>query len=264
MTWVPPSSGGGGEQPAGGEPPSYGSPSHGTPPYSAPPSAGTPSYGVPGSGSPGAFGSGYGGRPGAVSGPGGPAQGVGPGGGGQGKPPTKRSEREARAERALRALPPPPNPPAGMGAVAVFTPPVPRPNRTVLIVSLVLGATLLLCCGGGVFGIGGLAYVSYTNEKERAQDVVQSYLGDLQGGRFPQAYDRLCTEARAERSVDEFAADERTAGQVAGFSVSDKVQTDEGGNWVLSARVSRQGNAARTELFPIVFEGDSGAQVCPG
>ena len=189
--------------------------------------------------------------------PGGPPYSAPPG------PPVKVSEGEARKERALRALPPPPRPPAGMGAVPAFAPPVPRPNRTVLIVSLVLGATLLLCCGGGVFGVGGLLYYSYNSQQDRATAEVQSYLGDLQAGRYPQAYGRLCAEARVDRSADAFAQDEQTAGQVVGYQISDRIRVDQDRNWVVTAQVSRQGGAPRAELFPVVFETGSTASVCP-
>jgi len=230
MTWVPPSSGGYGRQPdesASG--PGYGSPGYGAGGY------GPPGYGGP--------------RPGdpvPTSYPAAPVK-----------------EREARAERALRALAPPPSPPPGMGAVPAFAPPVPRPNRTVLIVSLVLGATLLLCCGGGVFGVGGLFYYGYNTLQGDAVTVVESYLGDLQAGRYEQAYGRLCAESRAERSVTRFTEDEQSAGRVATFRVSDEIQVDQDNNWVLTAQVARQGNTLQPELFPVTFDDAGTAQICP-
>jgi hypothetical protein len=150
-----------------------------------------------------------------------------------------------------------------MGAVPAFAPPVPRPNRTVLIVSLVVGVTLLVCCGGGVFGVGGLFYYTYNTAQDRAQTEVETYLGDLQAGRFPQAYARLCDEARAERSVNEFTEDEQAAGQVVSYQVSDRVQVDQDSNWVLTAQVTRQGTTVGPELFPVIFESGNTAEICP-
>ncbi|MFG1921609.1 hypothetical protein [Cryptosporangium sp. NPDC048952] len=226
MTWVPPSSGGSSRKPTGEQP------------YD-PPVPSSPGYGVPGYGVPG-----YGGAP-------------------QGVPQKAVKERELRRERALRALPPPPTAPPGMGAKPAFAPPVPRPNRTVLIVSLVLGVTLLLCCGGGVGGFGGLLYYSYNQQRDSAVDAVRSYLGDLQGGRYQQAYGRLCLETRSDRSLDEFADAEEVAGQIATFQVSDQLRADPDGNWVVTAVVARQGASSRSEYFPVVFESGGTATVCP-
>ena len=182
-----------------------------------------------------------------------------------GPPPARVSERQARAERALRALPPPPRPPAGMGAVPAFAPPVPRRNRTVLIVSLVLGATLLLCCGGGVSGVGGLVYFTYSRQQDDAMTSVETYLGDLRAGRYEQAYGRLCYQARSVRSADEFAARQRAAGQVTGFRIDEEIQVGQDSDWLLTAQVTRAGNAPRTETFPVTFDDDTNtATVCPG
>ncbi|SHN25486.1 hypothetical protein [Cryptosporangium aurantiacum] len=180
-----------------------------------------------------------------------------------GGPPVAVSEREIRAERALRALPPPPSPPPGMGAVPAFAPPVPRANRTVLIVSLVLGATLLLCCGGGVFGVGGLFYYSYNTLQDDAVATVEGYLGDLQAGRYPQAYDRLCVEAKAQRSLDAFTGEQESAGQVTSYQVGSDIEVDQESNWLVTAQVVRQGGASGSETFPIVFNDANAAQICP-
>ncbi|EXG80453.1 hypothetical protein [Cryptosporangium arvum] len=262
MTWVPPSSGESSRQPAGepydppvpGSPPGYDAPGYDGSGYGGS-GYGGPGYGSPAQGGPGYGPAGHGGAAPRSPAPGGPPHGVG----------TKAvSEREARRQRALRALPPPPSAPAGMGAVPAFAPPMPRPNRTVLIVSLVLGATLLLCCGGGVGGVGGLLYYTYENQRDDAVTAVQSYLGDLQNARYDQAYGRLCAEARSERSLGEFTEAEQVAGQVGSFAVSDQPQTDQDGNWVVAAQVTRQGNSVRSELFPVTFESGSTVSVCPG
>ncbi|MFI5954824.1 hypothetical protein [Cryptosporangium sp. NPDC051539] len=216
MTWVPPSSGGYGQQPSG---PAYGSSG--------------PAYGMPPAGPP-----------------------VGP-------PPVALSEREQKRERALRALPPPPPPPPGMGARPAFAPPAPRPTRTVLIVSLVLGATLLLCCGGSVFGVGGLFWYGYNTLQSDAVAAVDGYLGDLRDGRYQQAYGRLCLSERQQRTLDDFTRDEQATGQVTSFQVGDDIQVDQDSDWVITAQVARRGGAPGPESFPVNFDDANAARICP-
>jgi hypothetical protein len=263
MSWVPPSGGGYGEQPQG-EPgghaaPGSGVPGQGHPGYGSPsyPSPGHPSPGhpAPGYGTPNYPAPGYGAPP-----PGGPGYGV-PGPGAPGGPPAAMSERERRADRALRALPPPPHPPPGMGAVPAFAPPVPRPNRTALIVSLVLGATLLLCCGGGVTGIGGLFYYFTDVVKKDAVAAVDGYLSDLSSGEFQSAYSRLCVDARTARSIDRFTAEEQRA-QVLRYRVKPEIRSQDGA-LVVTADVTRGSGVTRSESFPVIYDDANSARVCP-
>ncbi|GAA3387861.1 hypothetical protein [Cryptosporangium minutisporangium] len=149
-----------------------------------------------------------------------------------------------------------------MGAVPAFAPPVPRPNRTVLIVSLVLGATLLLCCGGGVTGIGGLVWYGYDTLQKDAVGTVEAYLGDLQAGRYPQAYSRLCAEEKVERTLTEFTGEEETA-RVTEYQVGSDIEVDAENNWLVTARVARQGNSSRQETFPVLFDDTNAAVICP-
>ncbi|TQS40787.1 hypothetical protein [Cryptosporangium phraense] len=178
-------------------------------------------------------------------------------------PPPVRSEREQKRERALRALPPPPTPPPGMGARPAFAPPVPRPTRTVLIVSLGLGATLLICCGGSVFGVGGLFYYGYNTLQKDAVATVDGYLGDLRDGRYQQAYARLCLSERQQRSLDDFTRDERATGQVTTYTVGDDIEVDQNSNWVITAQVAREGSSAGPERFPVNFDDANAARICP-
>lgn len=172
--------------------------------------------------------------------------------------------REGKALRALRALPPPPSPPPGMGAAPAFAPPVPRRDRTVLIVSLVLGVTLLVCCGGGVTGVGGFFYYAYRTVQNDAVDAVDGYLGELRSGQYAAAYNRLCTEARVGRSVDRFTTEAQRAGQILSYRVGSTMEVTDDGGWAVVADVTRQGKAARPETYPVVFNDANVATVCPG
>jgi hypothetical protein len=176
------------------------------------------------------------------------------------KPPSGREEREARA---LRALPPPPNPPPGMGAIPAFAPPVPRRDHTVLIVTLALGVTLLLCCGLGTTGVVGVVYSAYRSMQSDAVQTVDGYLGDLRNGQYTSAYGRLCSEVKAGRSVSDFTSAEQQAGQVTTYRVGSEIKAGEDGDWVVTAEVVRAGQAEHTEDFPVVFDKSNKPLVCP-
>ena len=176
------------------------------------------------------------------------------------KPPSGREEREARA---LRALPPPPKPPPGMGAIPAFAPPVPRRDHTVLIVSLVLGVSLLLCCGLGTTGFVGVVYSAYRSMQSDAVQTVDNYLGDLRNGQYTSAYGRLCSEVTAGRSVADFTRAEQEAGQVTAYQVGSEIKAGKDGDWVVTAEVARAGQTEHTEDFPVVFGKSNTPLVCP-
>lgn len=185
------------------------------------------------------------------------------GGGRPNPPPAPPSSREERAAKALRALPPPPGPPPGMGAIPAFTPPVPRRDHTVLIVTLALGVTLLLCCGLGTAGFGGLVYSAYRTMQSDAVHTVDTYLGDLHNGQYTAAYGRLCSDAKAGRSIDDFAQAEQEAGQVTEYRVGSDIKVGNDGDWLVTAEVLRAGHTERAEEFPVVFDNSNTPLVCP-
>lgn len=185
------------------------------------------------------------------------------GGGHPNPPPAPPRSREERAARALRALPPPPGPPPGMGAIRAFAPPVPRRDHTVLIVTLALGVSLLLCCGLGTTGFGGLVYSAYRSMQNDAVHTVDTYLSDLRNGQYSAAYGRLCADAKAGRSIDDFARAELDAGQVREYRVDSDIKVGNDGDWMVTAEVQRAGHTERTEDFPVVFDTSNTPLVCP-
>jgi hypothetical protein len=149
-----------------------------------------------------------------------------------------------------------------MGAIRTFAPPVPRRDHTLLIVTSVLGAFLLLFCLGGSV-LAGFVYHAYRGMQSQAADNVDGYLGDLRGGRFQAAYARLCPEVADQRSVTEFARREQSVGEVVQYTVDREVKVDESGHWVVTASVTRAQLPARVEYFRIEFGDANKPLVCP-
>lgn len=89
--------------------------------------------------------------------------------------------------------PPPPLPPAVP----------PRPRRTLRTVLIVVGIVVAICCMAGV-ALGVLGFNALREAVGPAQDTVESYLTDVESGRYAAAYDRLCAGNRARLSLDEF------------------------------------------------------------
>jgi hypothetical protein len=171
-----------------------------------------------------------------------------------------RQGRRVRGKPGL--LPPPPLPPPGMGAIRIFAPPVPRRNHTVLIVVSVLGAFLLVVCAGGAL-LSGVVYSAYRGMQHDAIDNVDGYLGDLRGGRFTAAYDRLCPEVANQRSVTEFARSQQAEGAVVRYTIDREIKVDDDGDWVVTASVTRAELPARIEYFRIEFDHANTPRVCP-
>jgi hypothetical protein len=122
------------------------------------------------------------------------------------------------------ALPvPPAEPPAppGPGVAPPFVaPPTDRDNRTLWIGLGVGGVVFVLCCVGGLIGAALLISANSRELETSAREAVTEYLEDLRTQRYSEAYDRLCSKERNERSLSAFT---RIARQdpVLGFSVQD-------------------------------------------
>jgi hypothetical protein len=164
----------------------------------------------------------------------------------------------------LLALPPPPGPPPGMGAIPSFAPPVPKRDHTVLIVSLVLGVCLLLCCGVGTTGFIGVVYGAYRTMQSDAVSTVDTYLSELRNGQYTEAYNRLCSRARVNQSITEFAQSEQQAGQITSYRVGTDIKVGQDGEWIVTAEIARTDGTQQVQNFPVVFDDSNTAQVCPG
>jgi hypothetical protein len=143
------------------------------------------------------------------------------------------------------------------------TPPTERDRKRLWIGLGVGAALLLLCCGGGVFGIGTLV-VSRTNAlRSEAVSVVQQYLTDLRTANFAGAYRLLCSPLQGTMTQAEYTSRERARPRVTDFTVG---PTSFSGSEVLvMASVQTEDGVARHPTFALIAEGDPPAlRICAG
>jgi len=115
-----------------------------------------------------------------------------------------------------------PLPPPGPGVVPPFAAPPTDRNRAALWIGLGVGAlVLVLCCVGGVVGVGLLINSGVNQIRSDARAVVTTYLTALQTHHYDDAYDQLCPTLTRSQSLAQFTAVERDKPQVVSFELSD-------------------------------------------
>ncbi len=157
-----------------------------------------------------------------------------------------------------------PPPPPGPGVQVPFAAPPTERDRKRLWIGLGVGAALLvLCCGGGAFGIGALV-VNRTNAlRTEAVAVVRQYLNDLRQERFSSAYRLLCASLGDNLSQAEYTARVRSRPRVTDFSVGPV--TLSGSEVLVPAEVQGEDGSTRHPMFTLVEEGDPpGLKICGG
>jgi hypothetical protein len=103
-----------------------------------------------------------------------------------------------------------PPPPPGPGVAPPFAaPPADRSRRALWIGLGVGGALLLLCCVGGLFGIGVLVVSTTEEAKRQASKVVTVYLDALRAGDYRTAHAQYCDSLADDVSREELAAQAR-------------------------------------------------------
>ena len=168
-------------------------------------------------------------------------------------------------ERSATAVDPSwiPGPPPGPGVRVPFAvPPTERDRKRFWVTFGVGGAALLLCCAGGVVGVGALVVAGTKALPTEARSTVRDFLDGLAHRDYRGAYDQVCTSRRSAQSLDEFTAQERdrppiqrftlvaTAAQGSRFQVSAQVQTPE---------------STGTEVYTVISDRKAGAlRVCGG
>jgi hypothetical protein len=141
----------------------------------------------------------------------------------------------------------PPPPPRGPGVLAPFSsPPRDRDLRGLWWGLGIGGVVLVLCCVGGVVGIGFA--IPYLNSIAQTQvsAVVEDYLTDLKNEDFPSARRLLCEPEQRAHSLGWFEDHFGTA-RVTEFTVdADRVSFDP--EIVVPARVTEGGSVVAKEF----------------
>jgi hypothetical protein len=147
-----------------------------------------------------------------------------------------------------------PGPPPGPGVAPPFAaPPVDR-NRRSLWIGLAVGAVaLVLCCVGGLFGLGVVAVASSQQAQQQATAVVRTYLDAMHDADARTAHAQLCQRLARQTSVTDLqrqAQDHRIE--------SYKLDTPRIGNTVeVDASVQYVGGRSAQLKFVLTAEGQN-------
>jgi hypothetical protein len=143
--------------------------------------------------------------------------------------------------------------PRGPGVTPPFTvPPTDRDSRSVWIGLGVTALVLVLCCVGGLVGVGVLFAGGVREAKTQARQTVEEYLGALRRSDYRGAYHLLCESRTQDESLATFT---RRSQQdpVTGFTTG--AVTDANSELVVAATVqyTRQGSQPREYLVQAAF-----------
>jgi hypothetical protein len=98
-----------------------------------------------------------------------------------------------------------PAPPQGPGVAPPFAvPPRDRDSKRLWIGLGIGGALLVLCCVGGIAGIGVLAAGGDSIARSQATSVVRTFLEAIQEEKYADAYAELCDEVAERVSLADF------------------------------------------------------------
>jgi hypothetical protein len=100
-------------------------------------------------------------------------------------------------------------------------PPTERDRKRTWISLGIGGAIVLLCCVGGILGIGGLVVAEQRAIPAEARTVVRTYLDGLRDNDYHKSYNVLCSPLKQRESYTEFANRHRAESQVRTYTISD-------------------------------------------
>jgi hypothetical protein len=98
-----------------------------------------------------------------------------------------------------------PAPPPGPGVAPPFAvPPRDRDSKRLWIGLGIGGLLLVLCCAGGIAGIGVLAAGGDSIAKSQASSVVRTFLEAIREQKYSDAYAELCDQLTERVTLDDF------------------------------------------------------------
>jgi hypothetical protein len=117
------------------------------------------------------------------------------------------------------------------------------------------GAVLLLCCVGGIFGIGALVVENARAVQAEATSVVNDYLGALHDRDYRRAYDDLCDQLQAQTSYESFVNTETEQTPISSYTV--EAPRVQGSNVLVFATVTRQDGSTQTPEYKLTQTGQA-------
>jgi hypothetical protein len=143
------------------------------------------------------------------------------------------------------------------------TPPTER-DRKRLWIGLGVGAALLvLCCGGGAFGIGALVVARTDALRSEGATVVRQYLDGLRDGNYRHSYSLLCSDLRGAISLGSYTSQKEREPRVVSYQLYEPQLT--GAGVVVDADVTVSGGSLDHRTFDLVEDAEAGAlRICAG
>jgi hypothetical protein len=152
--------------------------------------------------------------------------------------------------------------PTGPGVTPPFPAPPTDRNRRGLWIGLGVGAlVLVLCCGGGLFGVGVVLVNGTDQVKRQAANTVDQYYGALVTRDYEQAYGLLCPAITQGMSAEEFVTRERRNLHPVQYSVG---AAELGNAIVVPTTVTYEGGAVTQRRIRVQQAGSGTLKVCGG
>lgn len=140
-----------------------------------------------------------------------------------------------------------------------FQPPPPpvKPRNNVRTILIVVGIVLVLCCGGVAVG-GFFLFKGVANAVGPVRDAATGYVDDLVDHDYPGAYVHLCGAVKSRMNEEVFAGVMRRTFDVRSWDVTGTNVSNMNGKvtGTVTMRLTMTDGSARTQIFPMVKEGD--------
>lgn len=129
-----------------------------------------------------------------------------------------------------------PAPPQGPGVAPPFAvPPRDRDSKRLWIGLGIGGLILVLCCAGGIAGIGVLAAGGDSIARSQATSVVRTFLEAVKQEKYSDAYAELCDQITERLTLDDFqrayGADKLDSYTVGAVDTTSTITVDATLNW---------------------------------
>jgi hypothetical protein len=147
--------------------------------------------------------------------------------------------------------------------VPFASPPADRDRKRLWITLGVGGAALVLCCGGGIVGLGALVVASERAVPTEAKAVVHDFLDGLVHRDYKRAYEQVCTSRRDVQTLGEFTAEEKADPPIESFQVREP--SIVGSRITVAADVRTADGGGGTEQYTVISDRQAGElRVCGG
>jgi hypothetical protein len=142
-------------------------------------------------------------------------------------------------------------------------PPTERDRKRLWISLGAGGAALLLCCVGGIVGLGALVVASERAVPVEAKTVVRTFLDGLARRDYKRAYEAVCTSRQDQQTLEEFTAQESVHPRIESFQLE---QPTLGGSRItVGAQVRTVDGGGSLEVYTVVSDRQAGElRVCGG